>query len=105
MLLSRLAQTRIALASTRSRNAKRDLIAEVLREDLGESARYVHLAKRAVLRRAKLVSMPERVRQFVRLGRVGAVEDTTAPHVFPDIVASLKHVARGAPVRSRVGRC
>jgi ATP-dependent DNA ligase I len=32
MLLSRLAQTRIALASTRSRNAKRDLIAEVLRE-------------------------------------------------------------------------
>src|SRR5215217_6425373 len=32
MLLSRLAQTRIALASTRSRNAKRDLIAEVLQE-------------------------------------------------------------------------
>jgi DNA ligase-1 len=32
MLLGRLAQTRIALASTRSRNAKRDLIAEVLRE-------------------------------------------------------------------------
>ena len=32
MLLSRLAETRIALAGTRSRNAKRDLIAEVLRE-------------------------------------------------------------------------
>ena len=32
MLLSRLAETRIALAITRSRNAKRDLIAAVLRE-------------------------------------------------------------------------
>ena len=32
MLLSRLAETRIALADTRSRNAKRDLIAAVLRE-------------------------------------------------------------------------
>jgi DNA ligase-1 len=32
VLLSRLAATRIALAATRSRNAKRDLIAEVLRE-------------------------------------------------------------------------
>src|SRR5215203_3340854 len=32
MLLSRLAETRIALASTRSRNAKRDLIAAVLQE-------------------------------------------------------------------------
>jgi DNA ligase-1 len=32
MLLSRLAETRTALAATRSRNAKRDLIAEVLRE-------------------------------------------------------------------------
>ncbi|HKX14417.1 MAG TPA: ATP-dependent DNA ligase [Propionibacteriaceae bacterium] len=32
MLLSRLAETRIALAGTRSRNAKRDLIAGVLRE-------------------------------------------------------------------------
>jgi DNA ligase 1 len=32
MLLSRLAETRIALAATRSRNAKRDLIAAVLRE-------------------------------------------------------------------------
>jgi DNA ligase 1 len=32
MLLSRLAETRNALASTRSRNAKRDLIAEVLRD-------------------------------------------------------------------------
>ena len=32
MLLSRLAETRIALVGTRSRNAKRDLIAAVLRE-------------------------------------------------------------------------
>jgi DNA ligase-1 len=32
MLLSRLAETRTALAATRSRNAKRDLIAEVLKE-------------------------------------------------------------------------
>src|SRR5215210_2770247 len=32
MLLSRLAETRTALAATRSRNAKRDLIAEVLRD-------------------------------------------------------------------------
>ena len=32
MLLSRLAETRKALASTRSRNAKRDLIADVLRD-------------------------------------------------------------------------
>jgi DNA ligase 1 len=32
MLLSRLAETRTALAATRSRNAKRDLIADVLRE-------------------------------------------------------------------------
>ena len=32
MLLSRLAETRLALADTRSRNAKRDLIAAVLRD-------------------------------------------------------------------------
>ena len=32
MLLGRLAATRIALTATRSRNAKRDLIAAVLRE-------------------------------------------------------------------------
>ena len=32
MLLSRLAETRIALAATRSRNTKRDLIAAVLRD-------------------------------------------------------------------------
>ena len=32
MLLSRLAETRTALAATRSRNAKRDLIADVLRD-------------------------------------------------------------------------
>src|SRR5439155_25730505 len=32
MLLSRLAQTRVALAATRSRNAKRDLIAGLLAE-------------------------------------------------------------------------
>ena len=41
MLLSRLAQTRIALASTRSRNAKRDLIAEVLREASGDDVEVV----------------------------------------------------------------
>jgi DNA ligase 1 len=41
MLLSRLAQTRIALASTRSRNAKRDLIAEVLREASGDDVEIV----------------------------------------------------------------
>jgi ATP-dependent DNA ligase I len=36
MLLSRLAQTRTALVGTRSRNAKRDLIAAVLREASGD---------------------------------------------------------------------
>jgi DNA ligase-1 len=41
MLLSRLAQTRIALASTPSRNAKRDLIAEVLREASGDDVEIV----------------------------------------------------------------
>jgi DNA ligase 1 len=41
MLLSRLAQTRIALASTRSRNAKRDRIAEVLREASGDDVEIV----------------------------------------------------------------
>ncbi|HLL61460.1 MAG TPA: ATP-dependent DNA ligase [Propionibacteriaceae bacterium] len=40
MLLSRLAATRTALAATRSRNAKRDLIAEVLRD---ASAADVHI--------------------------------------------------------------
>jgi DNA ligase-1 len=41
MLLSRLAETRVALASTRSRNAKRDLIAGVLREASGDDVEIV----------------------------------------------------------------
>jgi DNA ligase-1 len=41
MLLSRLAETRIALASTRSRNAKRDLIAAVLRDASGDDVEIV----------------------------------------------------------------
>ncbi|HWJ52118.1 MAG TPA: ATP-dependent DNA ligase [Propionibacteriaceae bacterium] len=41
MLLSRLAETRTALAATRSRNAKRDLIAEVLREASTEDVEIV----------------------------------------------------------------
>ena len=41
MLLSRLAETRTALAATRSRNAKRDLIAEVLREASAEDVEIV----------------------------------------------------------------
>jgi predicted nucleic acid-binding protein len=36
-----------------------DELVEVLGEDLGESARYVHLARRAVLRRAKRVSLTQ----------------------------------------------
>jgi putative PIN family toxin of toxin-antitoxin system len=42
-----------------------DELAEVLREDLNESPRYVHLARRAVLRRAKLVALPKNIRSFV----------------------------------------
>ncbi len=41
MLLSRLAETRTALAATRSRNAKRDLIAEVLRETSTDNVEIV----------------------------------------------------------------
>ena len=41
MLLHRLAETRTALASTRSRNAKRDLIATVLREASGDDVEIV----------------------------------------------------------------
>ena len=41
MLLHRLAETRTALASTRSRNAKRDLIAAVLREASGDDVEIV----------------------------------------------------------------
>jgi DNA ligase-1 len=41
MLLSRLAETRSALAATRSRNAKRDLIAEVLREASADDVEIV----------------------------------------------------------------
>ena len=41
MLLSRLAETRTALAATRSRNAKRDLIAEVLRDASTEDVEIV----------------------------------------------------------------
>jgi len=42
-----------------------DELADVLREDLNESARYVHLARRAVLRRAKRVTLPRNIRSFV----------------------------------------
>jgi putative PIN family toxin of toxin-antitoxin system len=42
-----------------------DELAEVLREDLKESARYVHLARRAVLRRATRVVLPKNIRSFV----------------------------------------
>jgi putative PIN family toxin of toxin-antitoxin system len=40
-------------------------LVEVLCEDLNESTRYVHLARRAVLRRAKRVALPENIRSFV----------------------------------------
>jgi putative PIN family toxin of toxin-antitoxin system len=42
-----------------------DELADVLREELNESARYVHLARRAVLRRAKRVALPRNIRSFV----------------------------------------
>src|SRR5437867_12548276 len=42
-----------------------DELAEVLREDLNESARSVHRARRAVLRRAKRVALPKNIRSFV----------------------------------------
>src|SRR5438128_12294735 len=40
-------------------------LAAVLVEDLKESARYAHLARRAVLRRAKLVPLPKSIRGLV----------------------------------------
>jgi putative PIN family toxin of toxin-antitoxin system len=42
-----------------------DELSEVLRQELKESARYVHLARRAVLRRAKRVALPTQIRSFV----------------------------------------
>jgi putative PIN family toxin of toxin-antitoxin system len=42
-----------------------DELADVLREELNEGARYVHLARRAVLRRAKRVALPKNVGSFV----------------------------------------
>jgi uncharacterized protein len=42
-----------------------DELADALREELNESARYVHLARRAVLRRAKQVALPRNIRSFV----------------------------------------
>jgi len=42
-----------------------DELADVLREELNESARYVHLARRAVLRRAKRVALPTNIRSLV----------------------------------------
>lgn len=42
-----------------------DELADVLREELQESPRYVKLARRAVLRRAKLVKLPESIGSIV----------------------------------------
>ena len=42
-----------------------DELAEVLTEDLHESRRFARLAQRAVLRRAKRVTLPEIVGRFV----------------------------------------
>src|SRR4051812_21766285 len=42
-----------------------DELCAVLREGLNESTRYVDLARRAVLRRAKRVALPENIRAFV----------------------------------------
>ena len=42
-----------------------DELADVLREELNEGARYVHLARRAVRRRAKRVDLPKAIRSFV----------------------------------------
>src|SRR5438105_2289176 len=40
-------------------------LAEVLRDDLNESRRFVHLARRAILRRAKRVELPKHIRPIV----------------------------------------
>ena len=42
-----------------------DELVAVLREDLDENSRYAHLARRAVLRRAKRAALPENLRSFV----------------------------------------
>jgi putative PIN family toxin of toxin-antitoxin system len=42
-----------------------DELADVLHEELNESRRYVYLARRAVLRRAKRVDLPKNIRRFV----------------------------------------
>ena len=42
-----------------------DELSDVLREELNETARFVHLARRAVLRRAKRVRLPKHIRSFV----------------------------------------
>jgi len=42
-----------------------DELSDVLREVLNESPRYSYLARRAVLRRAKRVVLPERIRPYV----------------------------------------
>ncbi|HYV36855.1 MAG TPA: putative toxin-antitoxin system toxin component, PIN family [Gemmataceae bacterium] len=40
-------------------------LTDVLQEVLGESPRFAYLARRAVLRRAKLVALPKNIRHFV----------------------------------------
>jgi putative PIN family toxin of toxin-antitoxin system len=40
-------------------------VADVLRNDLKETGRFVHLTQRAILRRAKRVALPEHVRSMV----------------------------------------
>jgi putative PIN family toxin of toxin-antitoxin system len=42
-----------------------DELAAVLREELDESARFVHLSQQAALRRAKRVTLPENIGSFV----------------------------------------
>ena len=42
-----------------------DELTAALQEALGESARFAHLARRAVLRRAKPVALPSSIRSFV----------------------------------------
>jgi putative PIN family toxin of toxin-antitoxin system len=42
-----------------------DEVADVLREELNETARFVQLARRAILRRAKRVVLPKQIRLWV----------------------------------------
>ena len=42
-----------------------DELAKVLEEDLSENRRFVHLARRAILRRAKHITLPKSIRRFV----------------------------------------